>query len=153
MNRGWALVSVFALFLSGVSIGALGMHLLRERSGGEYHRHSFGFPPHAAGRYFADRLQLTPEQRDKIAAIRRDSWKESESLRRELRPRIEKEMAATKEKVLAILTPEQREKLEELLREEPHFFHGFLFGEGERHPPAPPVPLKEGEPPPGPGSD
>ena len=27
MSRGWALVSVFALFLAGISIGALAMHL------------------------------------------------------------------------------------------------------------------------------
>ena len=151
MSRGWALVSVFALLLAGISIGALGMHLYQEHTWGGP-RGPFAGPGRPFARYLESRLELTPEQRKKIAAIRRESWRESESLRRELRPRIEMQMKATQEKVLAVLTPEQREKLQKLLREDPRAFHRFFLGEGERPPrgePGPPPPGGE-PPPPGP---
>jgi Spy/CpxP family protein refolding chaperone len=153
MSRGWALVSVFALFLAGISIGALGMHLYQERTG-RGPRGPFAGPGRPFARYLESRLELTPEQRKKIVAIRRESWRESESLRRELRPRIEKQMESTREKLLAVLTPGQREELEKLLRDDPRAFHRFFLGEGERPrggEPGPPPP--GGPPPPDPGVD
>lgn len=162
MSRGWALVSVFALFLAGISIGALGMHLYQERSERD-ERGPFAGPGRPFARRLEMRLDLTQEQRDKIATIRRESWRESESLRRELRPRIEKQMEATRERVLAVLTPAQRERLEKLLRDDPRAFHRFFLGEGERPrgggpgpppPGGPPPPRPCGEaPPPGPPDD
>jgi Spy/CpxP family protein refolding chaperone len=150
MSRAWAFVGVVALFLAGISIGALGMHLYQERSEmgpGE----SFLGPPRAFMRNLERRLDLTPEQRRKIAAIRRQSWRESQSLRNELRPRVQKQMEATREKVLALLTPEQRERLEVLLRDNPRALHQFFLGEGGRRPSGPPgPPPAEGPPPPGP---
>ena len=148
MSRGWALVSVFALFLAGISIGALGMHLYQERSE-RGPRGPFAGPGRPIARYLEGRLDLTVEQRRKIAAIRRESWRESESLRRELRPRIEMQMKTTQEKILAVLTPEQREKLEKLLRDDPRAFHRFFLGEGERPPGGEPGPFRPGGPPPG----
>ena len=150
MSRGWALVSIIALLLAGISIGALGMHLYQERSGREL-RGPFARPARPFARHVEMRLELTPEQKRKIAAIRRESWRESESLRQELRPRIEKQMKATQERVLAVLTAEQRKKLEELLRNDPRAFHRFFLGEGERPPGAGPGPHhSEGPPPRGP---
>lgn len=150
MSRAWALVSILALFLAGISIGALGMHLYQERSE-TGPRDPFPGPPRAFMRHLESRLELTPEQRRKIAAIRRESWGESESLRRELRPRIQKQMEATREKVLAVLTAEQRERLERLLREDPRALHRFFLGEGGRRPGGPPgAPFPEGPPPGGP---
>jgi len=147
MSRAWALVSILALFLAGVSIGALGMHLYQERSE-RGPQAPFPGPPRAFMRQLESRLELTPEQRRKIAAIRRESWRESESLRRELRPRIQEHMEATREKVLAVLTPEQRERLERLLRDDPRALHRFFLGEGERRPGGHPGPSRPGGPPP-----
>jgi len=154
MSRGWAVVSVVALFLAGISIGALAMHLYQERSERDV-RVPFAGPGRPFARRLEMRLELTPEQRRKIAAIRRESWRESESLRQEMRPRIEKQMKATQEKVLAVLTPEQREKLERLLRDDPRAFHRFFLGEGERPPGGGPGPPRPGGPPPprGPAGD
>lgn len=153
MSRAWALVSILALFLAGISIGALGMHLYQERSE-TGPRDPFPGPPRAFMRHLESRLELTPEQRRKIAAIRRESWGESESLRRELRPRIQKQMEAAREKVLAVLTAEQRERLERLLSDDPRALHRFFLGEGGRRPGGPPgPPPPEGPPPPGPGPE
>ena len=168
MSRGWAILIVAALFLSGVSVGALGMHLYDQRIAGSFHG-PFGFPPpRAIGRLLESRLELTPEQREKIATIRRESWRESESLRREVHPRLQKQMEATRQKILAVLTPEQREKLEKFVRENPGALHRFFLGEGERRPgqphgphgplqgpppegPPPGEPPSDGPPPPGSG--
>jgi len=153
MSRAWALVGILALFLAGISIGALGMHLYQERSE-RGPRDPFPGPPRAFMRQLESRLELTPEQRRKIAAIRRESWRESESLRRELRPRIQKQMEAAREKVLAVLTAEQRERLERLLSDDPRALHRFFLGEGGRLPGGPPGPPHlEGPPPPGPGPE
>jgi len=140
MSRGWAIVIVAALFLSGVSIGALGMHLYDLRIAGSFHGPFGGPPPRAFGWLLESRLDLTPEQREKIATIRRESWRESESLRREVHPRLEKQMEATRQKILAVLTPGQREKLEKFVRENPGALHRFFLGEGDRRPGLPPGP-------------
>ena len=151
MSRAWALAGILALFLAGISIGALGMHLYQERSERGPRDPVLG-PPRAFLRNLEKRLELTPEQRRKIAAIRRESWRESESLRRELRPMVQKQMEATREKVLALLTPEQRERLERLLRDDPRALHRFFLGEGGRRPGGPPGPHHpEGPPPSDPG--
>jgi Spy/CpxP family protein refolding chaperone len=133
MSRAWAIVSVLALFVAGVSIGALGMHLCQERMSWRFHGR-FGQPPQAFLRYLEKRLDLTEEQEKKIAEIRAESRRDSESLRRELRPRIEKQMEATHEKIFAVLTPEQRQEMEKLMRDEPWAFHHFFLGEGDHRP-------------------
>jgi Spy/CpxP family protein refolding chaperone len=152
MSRWWALVSVFALFLAGISIGALGMHLIQERSYDGFHPPFFQEHHRPWGRYLASRLDLTWEQREKIADIRRESRRESESLRRELRPRIEKQMEATREKILAVLTPSQREQLEKILREDPRALHRFFLGDEERRPGGPPGAPRAPRPGPPPGA-
>ena len=71
MTRFWALLSVIALFLSGLSIGALAMHF--------YHEHRA--PPRLFGGSHAqlwDALELTPEQQRQITEILAQSRRESE---------------------------------------------------------------------------
>ncbi len=150
MSRGWALLAVAALFLSGVSIGALGMHLYYRHLALEF-RGPFG-PPRTFARMLESRLDLTPEQKEKIAAIRRESWRESESLRQEIHPRLDKQLEATRQKILAVLTPEQRGTLEAFARDNPWALHRFFLGEGDRrseHHPGPPGEPGPAGPPPG----
>lgn len=132
MKRTSALLSVFSLFLSGLAIGALGMHLYHGRSGPPTGPHFVG-PPH--GRMLAmleRRLDLTPEQREQVVAIHEESRRASHEIRRELRPQLERQMEETREKIRAILTPEQQARFDELHEELKSRFGRFLLGEG-RH--------------------
>ena len=68
MTRGLSILAVSALFLSGVAIGALGMHL--------YYAERLerpGAPPEMAARHFGERLEreleLSAEQRAEIREI------------------------------------------------------------------------------------
>lgn len=148
MNRGWALLSVAALFLSGVAIGALGMHLV------DGHREPPGPPgPPVPRRVVMDELgrtlDLTPEQRDAVGRLLDESRREGDEMRRELRPRLEAHLAETERKLVDLLTPAQRERYE-ALRKDRHLRPEWLFlgPPPERpgppgRPPGPPM----GEPP------
>ena len=71
MKRSLALVSVVGLFLLGIVVGGLGMHLYDAR-------HPFSGPPRDGARqsFHAERLDqlldLTPEQEARIDEIRRE---------------------------------------------------------------------------------
>ena len=113
MNRPSALIAVAALFLLGVLSGLFAAHL--------YHAHRlegrrFG-PPLEHGSFLDhldERLGLTPEQREQLEEIVRESHREAGALRTELRPRARAQMERTRERINAILTPEQREEFEKL---------------------------------------
>lgn len=138
MTRFWALLSVFALFLSGLSIGALAMHVYHERRA----------PPRPFGGPRAplwDSLELTPQQQRQISEILEQSRRESEEIRGELRPRLERQMEQTRARIRELLGPEQRERLERLEREHRPRLRHYLLGEGPGHGPGPPP-----EPPPPP---
>lgn len=150
MKRSVAFVAVLGLFLLGIVIGALGMHVY------DAHRPPHG-PPFGAslrrgepfGEHFAKhlerRLELTPGQLDAIHEILERSRQESREIREDVGPRVHDVMARAHEEILALLTPEQRERLEALAAEQPHRLERFLLGhrgrlherDPERHPLAP----------------
>lgn len=148
MTRWTSFASVAALFLSGLAIGALGMHVLEE------HRESGPVPrfPHQPGAAI-DTLQmelgLSPEQRQKVEVILREAWREGEEIRREVRPRLDQHLAETERKLAEVLNPEQRERFEAMHRERRRHAEQILFG-----PPPPPGSLRRGphgdQPPPSP---
>ena len=117
MTRSSALISVVALFVAGVSVGALGLHLYYVHGEPTSTRRGPDGPLHRA---FAERLEnlleLTPEQQQQIAGIREESHRQANTMRREIRPRLRQHLEQTREKIQAVLTPEQREKLEALQR-------------------------------------
>lgn len=122
MTRVSALSAVAALFLVGVLVGALGMHL--------YHVGATpgGSPPpepgHGRGPWalvsgrFLERLNheldLTPEQRDEIERLVLQSRRELEELRSELRPRVEESMRQTRDRIREVLTAEQARIFDEM---------------------------------------
>lgn len=140
MNRGIAILAVCALFISGVVIGALGMHLFyaqRLMRPGE--------PPAMAGRLFgahlARRLDLSEEQQEEIRAILEESRREGEELRNRMRPEVEMLMQRTRAAIEEVLTPEQQEKFEEMRqfdrRPIERLFLGPMGGHPEGHPRSP----------------
>jgi Spy/CpxP family protein refolding chaperone len=147
VTRPFAWISVLALFLSGISIGGLAVHLYY---GGADRVALPPPPPGLEGRFddLREALDLTPEQAREIAAIRERGRREADALREELRPRIERHLEQMRERVLAVLTPEQRARFEALERERPRRRSplGRPFGEGHGRDPG----RRPPEPPPGP---
>ena len=65
----------------------------------------------------ADSLDLSPEQRVRIAAVVRDEQRRARELTVRVRPRYQQVLRRTRLRVLAILTPDQRIRLRHLLAE------------------------------------
>ena len=67
--------------------------------------------------WMADSLDLSPEQRVRIAAVVRDEQRRARELTVRVRPGYQQVLRRTRLRVLAILTPEQRIRLRHLLAE------------------------------------
>ncbi len=123
MSRWVAWVSVAALFLSGVSIGALGLQLYHSADRPQPHGRPSGGPPGGEIPHerfihrLHDRLDLSADQRVAIGGILERSRRDSEEIRRELKPRLEGLADRTREEIEAELTDEQREAFAELRRQ------------------------------------
>lgn len=123
MNRISALAAVGALFLVGVLVGALGMHLYvassapppgpPTRAGSEF-RGGWRLAPGRTLERLSRELELTPEQRGEIGRILREEREELESLRRELRPRVEGRLERTRERIRSVLDPDQVDRFDEM---------------------------------------
>lgn len=129
MKKPVALVAMAALFLIGALAGALATHLYYARQ-----LQRPGGPPAMAAERFAMRLErqleLTAEQKQRIDEIIRESHEESRALREQLSPEVRAHMERTHERILEILTPEQREKFEEVRRRNRRRFDQFFLGPG-----------------------
>ena len=128
MSRLAALAVVFALFVVGVCVGALGMHLF------EAHRVDDPGPP--GGERFNERLEreliLTDAQRRSIDEIVQRSRREGDALHREMLPRVRKHMLETREAIRDVLSPEQQVRFDELNRQHRRRAEHFLLGAGRR---------------------
>lgn len=111
MKRLTAMVAVLGLFVLGVVAGALGAHL--------YYARHLGAPggPHG-GQFFAHRLEgeldLTTEQTRRIEAILEESRREADALRHRLLPEVHAAMEHNRERIMEVLTEDQRERFERL---------------------------------------
>jgi len=118
MKRQLALVYVAGLFLLGILVGALAMHLYHEVRSSDHPR--FAGPGRTHRPDFSQRLEreldLTPEQMQRIDVILAESRAEGEALHAEMLPRVREQMERTRERIAEVLTPEQRERFEELHR-------------------------------------
>src|SRR4029078_13288845 len=63
-------------------------------------------------REMESRLGLSDDQRKKIHAILEDSREKADAIRRELRPKLESQLDATRKQIAEALTPEQRKTFE-----------------------------------------
>jgi len=63
---------------------------------------------------FSRELNLTPEQREKVAAILEAKRQKMQALRSEIRPKYEELRQSTKAEIRKILAPEQQERFEKL---------------------------------------
>ncbi len=124
MKRSVAMLSVGGLFLVGILVGSLGVHL--------YHVDHFASPEPRAPRFFLGHLerelQLTEDQRTRIDEILRQSHEDAERIRAELLPRVRARIEQTHESVREVLTPEQQKLFDELARRHPRPAERFLLG-------------------------
>lgn len=132
MNRVGAFAAVLGLFVVGVLTGALAVHLFYARALA-VHR-----PPEWMGRgplvgALSRRLDLTPEQQDQLREILIDAREEGEELRQRLRPEVEAQMQRTRQRIEAILTPEQKREFDRMHAAHRHWAERFFL-----EPPPPP---------------
>jgi ElaB/YqjD/DUF883 family membrane-anchored ribosome-binding protein len=147
MNRFVAIAAAIALVMSGVAVGALGSYLILER--GERGPRMWGPPPphpppHPPGpftREMESRLGLSEDQLKQIHEILRESREQADGIRRELRPRLEAHLDATRKRIAETLTPEQRKRFEAMVSEDRSRADRFMLD-------GPPPPPFGGPPPP-----
>jgi Spy/CpxP family protein refolding chaperone len=124
-----AILVAAALFASGFAIGALGVHLFYAQRIA-----SVAGPPMPVGPMFERllfrQLDLSDQQRVEVREILERSRVEADALRREMGPRLQTMNRQTAEAISEILTPEQREKMEELMARRQRRQRGFRPGEG-----------------------
>ena len=125
MRRAAATISILALFLMGMVIGAFGMHLFERHHLpwlGHAHRVGMGtgtsgpphFPPHLIEE-IEKQLVLTPEQSDQVHRILAHGRLRAEALRHDVAPQVHAQMEETHRQIMEILTPDQRRHLEQLM--------------------------------------
>jgi Spy/CpxP family protein refolding chaperone len=133
-----------ALFLVGVLVGGLAMRLLDASD-------PWRPVPRRAERFIErlnHELSLTPEQHGRIERIMVESHAEADALHEEMLPRVREHMRHTRERIRAVLTPEQQAEFDRLFERHRRRAERFLVGEGPpRHPRRPGT-----GPPPPPGS-
>lgn len=110
MKKWKAIIGVVLVFVLGAAAG--GLITLKMCRHGMWQRPSVEAVVHKMDR----KLGLDPQQKTQIEAVMRDARQEMQSVREEAKPRIDKIMADTEDKVRAILRPDQRSKYEEMLR-------------------------------------
>ena len=127
MKRWQALIALAGLFVLGVVSGGLGAHLYYARS-----LERPPGPPPFFDRFMGPRLErhleLTPDQRRQLREVLEESRREAEALRHEMAPRMRELMQRTGVRIREILTPEQRQRFDELRRRQRRRSDRFFGG-------------------------
>jgi Spy/CpxP family protein refolding chaperone len=66
--------------------------------------------------FLAENINLTPDQKEKVLKIVHESQQRTRILTSLIEPEMREELRATRESIREVLTPEQREKYEEILK-------------------------------------
>ena len=106
-SRGRAAALLAAVFIAGMLVGAGVFALTRGGPGGPHPRRDF------VERLSHD-LDLTPAQRDSVAAILQRRRTSMDSLWREVGPRVETLRVTVRSEIRSQLTPDQQRKFAEM---------------------------------------
>jgi Spy/CpxP family protein refolding chaperone len=112
-----AVLLVFVLFLLGIALGSVGTYLVTTRVLAARPQTILGHTPSEHMAMFTRDLKLTPSQQDQIQAILTDTRARYASLHEKLDPEYAQVRHEGRERIREILTPEQRPKFEDLLRQ------------------------------------
>ncbi len=114
-KRGEAALLVLVVFLLGVLLGGIGNHLWAERVWGK--QITTGQP--TKGQIVSDltkELQLTPEQQKQLASIVDDTRTQWRALYSTIEPQHEQIRQQSRDRIRAILAPDQKPKFEEFMK-------------------------------------
>ncbi len=117
----WRLVlALVIVFCAGVAVGVLGAahHARREF----FARHSLHFGDRMR-EHLRRELNLTPEQYDKVAPIIDEMSNRLEAIRGETRQKVAETMGESRNQIAPLLTPEQRDKLDQMKRRHERMLH------------------------------
>jgi Spy/CpxP family protein refolding chaperone len=127
--KAWKpILAALVIFAAGVVTGGLTLDLKRPpwnpRAGP---RSDSIRKPYVSGRWdvqlreiskrMEERLDLTLDQRERITAIVRETQSRMKALWEDVAPKTREEMRQMRDKIRAELTPEQREKFEEIFKQ------------------------------------
>lgn len=117
-TRREATLLVLVVFLLGLLVGGVGNHLWGERVWGRQEPPAHLGPPSRAELLgdFTRELQLTPDQQDKIGTIFDDTRGQVRVLYSPLDPQREKIRQQCRDRIRAVLTPEQTSKFEAFMQ-------------------------------------
>jgi len=129
VNTWKVILATIVIFVAGAVTGVLLVRQTHSQpdsapgalSGG----HTRQFPPGSAGgvrieflRRAERELNLTFDQREQVDRIISASQERTKKLMEPIQPQIREELQQTKEQFLAVLSPEQRARFEELLKQQ-----------------------------------
>ena len=119
MVSPWKVIlATLVIFIAGLVTGAVGVHRLVKPSGLQP-RSEIVHPWMLRDGFRVElerRLQLTPEQSERIERITREGQERVREISSLVTPEIQVELKAVREEIRETLTPEQRAKFEEMLR-------------------------------------
>ena len=145
MVSPWKVIlATLVIFIAGLVTGAIGVQrLLKPR--GPQPRGEVVHPWMLRDNFRAElerRLQLTPEQSERIERITREGQERVREISSLVTPEIQAELKAVREEIRETLTPEQRAKFEEMLRMRRPGPLSIERPPGERRGPRPDRPLQ-----------
>lgn len=112
-----AVVLVFVLFVLGIAIGSVGTYMVTTRVLAARPQAALGHNPGQTMAMFTRDLNLNPAQQSQIQAILNDTRAHYADLHAKLDPEYEQVRQQGRERIRQVLTPEQRPKFEDLLRQ------------------------------------
>jgi Spy/CpxP family protein refolding chaperone len=111
-----AVLLVFVLFVLGIALGSLGTYVVTTRVLAARPQTTLARNPGHMAMFTRD-LNLNPDQQNQIQAILNDSRARYAELHEKLDPEYEQVRHEGRVRIRQVLTPEQRPKFEELLRQ------------------------------------
>ena len=112
-----AVLLVFVLFILGIALGSVGTYLVTMRVQAARPQATLAHNPARTMRMYTRDLNLSSEQQSQIQTILNDTRARYAALHEKLDPEYEQVRQQGREHIREILTPEQRPKFEELLRQ------------------------------------
>lgn len=111
-----AYLIVFILFILGIALGSVGTYLVTTRvQAARPAAAGSRVPGHMA--MFTRDLNLSPDQQTQVQAVLNDTRAHYAELHQKLDPEYELVRKQSRDRIRQLLTPEQRPKFEELLRQ------------------------------------
>ena len=112
-----AFLLVLVLFVLGVALGSVGTYLVTMRVQAARPQATLAHNPGHTMAMFTRDLNLNADQQNQIQAILNDTRSRYASLHQKLDPEYEQVRHEGRERIRQVLTPEQRLKFEDLLRQ------------------------------------